>query len=178
MMREAILMGGLLCCAACGSRQEAKAPELAAKVKTSGKEQTALASVPKAVFDAARAAQPTMSFIEAEAEMRDGRNYYDLGGRLPDGSEIELDLLQGPRGWTVVETQRDIAFASAPQPVRAASLEADRRFAPVRVIESRQNDGIVIYELFGPPHTDAEPRKIEIKFDGSKAELLTKEWAH
>ncbi len=178
MVRKAILLSGLLCCAACGSGQEAKAPDQAAKVSTSGKEQTALAAVPKEVLNAARAAQPTMSFTEAEAEVRDGRNYYDLGGRLPDGSEIELDLLQGPQGWTVVETQRDIAFASAPQPVRAASLEADPRFEPARVIESRQNDGIVIYELFGSPQNGGEPRKIEIKFDGSKAELLTKEWAH
>jgi hypothetical protein len=178
MVGKAILIGGLLCCAACGSQQEAQAPRQDSKVQTSGKEQTALAAVPKEVLDAARAAQPSMSFTEAEAEVRDGRNYYDLGGRLPDGSEIELDLLQEPRGWTVVETQRDIAFASAPSPVRAASLEADPKFAPARVIESRQNDGIVIYELFGPPVGGREPRKIEIKFDGSKAELLTKEWAH
>lgn len=178
MVGKAILIGGLLCCAACGFRQEAKAPDQAAKVRTSGKEQTALAAVPKEVLEAARAAQPTMRFTAAEAEMRDGRNYYDLGGRLPDGAEIELDLLQGPQGWTVVETQRDIAFASAPEPVRAASLEADPRFAPARVIESRQTDGIVIYELFGPRQNGVEPPKIEIKFDGSKAELLTKEWAH
>lgn len=178
MVGKAILVGALLCCAACGSRQEAKGPDQVAKVQTSGKEQTALAAVPKEVLDAARAAQPSMSFTEAEAEVRDGRNYYDLGGRLPDGSEIELDLLKEPQGWTVVETQRDIAFASAPQPVRAASLQADPRFTLARVIESRQNDGVVIYELFGPPQSGGEPRKIEIKFDGNKAELLTKEWAH
>jgi hypothetical protein len=120
-----------------------------------------------------------MSFTEAEAEVRDGRNYYDLAGRLPDGSEIELDLLKEPKGWTVVETQRDIAFASAPEPVRAASLKADPSFAPARVIESRQNDGVVIYELFGPqPQNGGEPRKIEVKYDGKEAELLTEEWAH
>ena len=179
MVGKAILIGGLLCCAACGPEQEAKAPDQVAKVKTTGKEETALAAVPKEVLDAARAAQPTMSFTEAEAEVRDGRNYYDLGGRLPDGSEIELDLLQEPQGWTVVETQRDIAFASAPQPVRAAGLKAEPSFAPARVIESRQNDGIVIYELFGPqPQNGGDPRKIEIKYESSKAELLTKEWAH
>ena len=50
---------------------------------------------------------------------------------------------------------------------------------PARVIESRQKDGVVIYELFGPPpQAGGEPRKIEIKYDGSKAELLTEEWAH
>ncbi len=79
----------------------------------------------------------------------------------------------------MVETQRDIAFASAPEPVRAASANADAKFAPARVIESRQADGLVIYELFGPaPKIGGEPRKVEIKFDGKTAELLTEEWAH
>ncbi len=110
--------------------------------------------------------------------MRPSRTYYDVAGRLPDGSEIELDLLQQPSGWTVVETQRDIAFEAAPEPVRAASARADASFKPVRVIESRQNDGLIIYELFGPAPSGGEGRKIEIKYDGGKAELLTKEWAH
>ena len=101
MAGKAILVAGLLCCSACGAGG-GKAPDEAGKVKTSGKEQTALAAVPKEVLDAARAAQPTMSFTEAEAEMRAGRNYYDVAGRLPDGSEIELDLLKEPQGWTVV----------------------------------------------------------------------------
>jgi hypothetical protein len=147
-------------------------------VKTSGKDPTALASVPKEVLDAARAAQPTMQFTEAEAEVREGRNYYDVAGTLPDGSEIELDMLQKPDGWAVVETQRDIAFEAAPEPVRAASAKLDAKFAPTRVIESRQSDGLVIYELFGHEKGNPEGRKVEIKWDGSKAELLTKEWAH
>ena len=166
----------LMACDAAG-----EPPEVAeGKVETTGKEPTALANVPKDVLDAVRAAQPTMRAAEAEAEVRDGRNYYDVSGTLPDGSEIELDLLQGPQGdWAVVETQRDIDFAAAPEPVRAASAKADAAFRPVRVIESRQNDGIVVYELFGPaPPGGGEPRKVEVKYDGSKAEILTKEWAH
>jgi hypothetical protein len=45
--------------------------------------------------------------------------------------------------------------------------------AAVRVIESRQSDDLVIYELY-----DAKQRKLEIKWDGKKAEALSKEWAH
>ena len=123
-------------------------------------------------------AQPGFRPATAQSEVRDGRNYYDLEGNLPDGSEVEFDLLQQPQGWTVVETQRDIDFAAAPEPVRTTSLEADASFKPVRVIESRQNDGVVIYELFGPAPEGQEGRKVEIKYDGKSAELLTEEWAH
>lgn len=166
----------LMACDAAGEQPKATAQ---GKVETTGKEPTALANVPKDVLDAVRAAQPTMRPAEAEAEVRDGRNYYDVAGTLPDGSEIELDLLQGPGGWAVVETQRDIDFAAAPEPVRAASAKADPAFRPARVIESRQNDGLVIYELFGPaPQGGGEPRKVEVKYDGATAEILAKEWAH
>ncbi|MDP9414392.1 MAG: hypothetical protein M3Q08_09950 [Pseudomonadota bacterium] len=123
MPRQRIALAVLACLAACGS--PAQQPQ-EGKVNTSGKEPTALAAVPEGVLETARAAQPAMTFTEAEAEVRDGRNYFDIGGRLPDGSEIELDLLQKPEGWAVVETQRDIAFASAPGPVRAAFLLKDR----------------------------------------------------
>lgn len=179
MAARAFTIIALLSFASCDSaREQPKAPQ-EGTVETTGKEPTDLANVPKEVLAAARAAQPTMRFTEAEAEVRDGRNYYDVAGTLPGGSEIELDMLQGPDGWVVVETQRDIPFASAPEPVRAASAKADASFAPQRVIESRQADGVIIYELFGPkPQGGGDPRKVEIKWDGSKAELLTKEWAH
>jgi hypothetical protein len=178
MSGRAFAIISLLSLVACNASTEQSDEAAKAKVSTTGKEQTALANVPKEVLDAARAAQPTMKLAEAEAEVRDGRNYYDVAGTLPDGSEIELDLMQGPKGWSVVETQRDIAFASAPEKVRATSAKVDAQFAPERVIESRQADGIVIYELFGPKPQQGEPRKVEIKYDGSTAELLTKEWAH
>ena len=178
MTARILTMLALLSLAACDSRG-GEQPDAQTKVTTTGKEPTALPNVPPEVLDAARAAQPTMTFSEAEAEVRDGRNYYDVAGTLPDGSEIELDMLQTPEGWTVIETQRDIAFAAAPEPVRAASAKGDPAFQPVRVIESRQADGIVIYELFGPAPAGArEGRKVEIKYDGRTAELLTKEWAH
>jgi hypothetical protein len=172
-------MVALLSLAACGSGDVEQQPNKQAKVETTGKEPTALANVPPQVLAAARAAQPTMRLTQVEAEVRDGRNYYDVAGTLPDGTEIELDMLQTPEGWAVVETQRDIAFAAAPEAVRAASAKADAAFTPERVIESRQADGIVIYELFGPkPQGGGDPRKVEIKYDGRTAELLTKEWAH
>ena len=148
------------------------------RVETSGKTDVPLAEVPGAVLAAARAVRPDFTPAEAETETRDGRLYYDVEGTLPDGSEIEFDIMAQGEGWQVVETQRDIAFAAAPEPVRAAVAARDPSIAPVRVIESRQADGLVIYELFGPASGDAEGTKIEVKFDGESAELLTEEWAH
>ena len=46
------------------------------------------------------------------------------------------------------------------------------------MIESVQQDGLVIYELFGPQGGDPQGRKVEIKWDGSRAEVLAREWAH
>ena len=49
-----------------------------------------------------------------------------------------------PQGWQVVEIQRDIAWATAPAALRTAAGAAK----PVRVIESKQTDGAIVYELF------------------------------
>lgn len=129
-------------------------------------------TVPADVAAAVKKAMPQMTISEAELKERDGRRYYDVEGTLPDGSEIELDMLQTSQGWEVVEIQRDIAWASAPAPVRAAAGRAE----PVRVIESRQTDGTVIYELFaqGQPKDPA----LEVKWRDGKAELLTSRWPH
>ena len=148
------------------------------RVQTSGKIEVPVADLPEAVLAAARQAEPGFKPAEAERETREGRHYFDVGGTLADGSEVEFDIMEEGGQWRVVETQRDIAFGSAPALVQSTARTADPNFVPVRVIESRQNDGIVIYELFGPAVNGGEPRKVEIRYDGSKAELLTKEWAH
>jgi len=140
-----------------------------ATVATSGKTDVPLGEVPKAVLAAAAAAQPGFTPAEAEAETRDGRHYFDIGGKLADGSEVEFDIMEDGGRWRVVETQRDIRLAAAPEAVRKAA----GTFPAGRVIESRQADNVVIYELY-----DAQQRKLEIKWDGKSAEALTKEWAH
>ena len=154
----------LLALAACGGEA---AP--GNNVESSGKREVALVDIPDEVMAAAKAAQPGFTPAEAEAETRDGRRYFDIGGKLEDGSEVEFDIMEEGGSWRVVETQRDIALAAAPEPVRKAAGS----FPAGRVIESRQGDGLAIYELY-----DAQKRKLEIKWDGSRAELLTEEWAH
>lgn len=169
-MRNILWIPALYGLAACNP---AAAPEnsdsAANKVETSGKSDVPLAQVPPAVLAAAAAAQPGFTPAEAEAEIRDGRRYFDVGGKLADGSEVEFDIMEEGGSWRVVETQRDIQLIAAPEAVRKAAGS----FAVGRVIESRQADGIVIYELY-----DAQQRKLEIKWDGKSAETLAKEWAH
>lgn len=148
------------------------------RVATSGKSDVPLAEVPPEVMAAARAARPGFTPAEAESETRDGRRYFDVEGALPDGSEIEFDIMEEGGNWRVVETQRDIAFAAAPDPVREAALAHDPALAPVRVIESVQADGLVIYELYAAVAGDAPERKVEVRWDGREANVLEEEWAH
>jgi hypothetical protein len=147
-------------------------------VETSGKTDVAIADVPSEVLAAARTARPGFAPAEAQSETREGRRYFDVGGKLPGGSEIEFDIMEEGGRWRVVEMQRDIALSEAPAPVRAAAAEHEAAFTPARIIESDQTDGIVIYELFGPEGGEPQGRKVEIKWDGSKAQVLTTEWAH
>ena len=156
----------------------ANQPETANRVATTGKVDVPLAQVPAEVLAAAQAARPGFTPAEAERETRDGRHYFDIGGTLADGSEVEFDIMEEGGRWRVVETQRDIELAAAPAPVRRAAAARDAGFAPTRIIESVQQDGLVIYELFGPQGTDPQGRKLEIKWDGTRAEVLTRELAH
>jgi hypothetical protein len=162
--------------AACGGHDDAtEAP--GKKVQTTGKEATALQQVPAEVLAAARAARPDLDVAEAEHELRDGQDYYDVGGLLPDGSEMELDMTRVDGVWTVVEFQRDIDIGALPATVAAALDSAKPDWVPERIIESEQADGIVIYEFFGTSG-DGQPIKVEVKWDDPVAEVLQDEWVH
>lgn len=119
---------------------------------------------------------PGMTVDEAERKEREGRVYFDVEGKRPDGSEVELDVLQEGSAFRVVEIQRDIPWNQAPAGVITAAKGAPGYFEPERVIESRQTDGSTIYELFAPGRRD-EPA-IEVRLQGGKAELLTERWDH
>ena len=179
------LLGLALGCtlAACGGESEPQqqangAVQAPVKVAASGKIAVPVAELPAEVLAAAEAARAGFVPGEAETETREGRRYYDVGGTLPDGSEVEFDIMEEAGAWKVVEVQRDIDLAAAPAPVREAASAHDAAFKPTRVIESDQGGGTIIYELFGPEGGNPQGRKVEIKWQGSKAEVLTKEWAH
>jgi hypothetical protein len=114
---------------------------------------------------------------EAEYETRDGNEYYDVGGSLPDGSELELDITRIDGVWTVVETQRDIELETIPEAVAKALHRKVPGWSADRIIESDQADGVVIYEFFGKD-ADGQEIKIEVKFEGVQAEVLVDDWAH
>jgi hypothetical protein len=134
------------------------------------------AEVPPEVAASVKAAMPQMKITEAELKEREGRRYYDVEGVLPDGSEIELDLLQTAAGWKVVEIQRDIPWTAAPAAVRTAATPAWKGPDPVRVIESKQTDGAIVYELFAPgrPQTPA----LEVMLKDGNASVLKEVWPH
>ena len=119
---------------------------------------------------------PGMTVAEVERKAREGRVYFDVEGTRPDGSEVELDIQQIGDRFEVVEIQRDIPFDDMPETVQTAARSATGAFAPERIIESRQTDGSVIYELFAPGRRD-EPA-MEVRVRDGKAEVLTERWPH
>lgn len=121
-------------------------------------------------------AAPGFAVSEAQKKVRDGRTYYDVEGTLPDGSEIEFDILMSDTGPEIVEIQRDMEWADVPAEARAAAEAAAPGLVPVRIIESRQTDGTVIYELFaeGQP---ADP-SMEVSFRDGVAAVLDERWPH
>lgn len=148
-------------------------PVPAPETKITPTEATAL---PEEVRAAVLTLRPGMIIAEAELKEREGRRYYDVEGTL-DGAEIELDLLETPRGWTVVEIQRDVDWTAVPVEVRSAAARSRTGFMPIRVIESVQTGGgAVIYELFA--HGQPETPAVEVRFADGRAEVLKQAWPH
>lgn len=169
-----VVATGAIVLAGC-SPAEPDAPEPAAAPATAITP-TAAADIPDAVRVAVLAARPGMVIVRAELKEREDRRYYDVEGTL-NGAEIELDLLETPTGWQVVEIQRDIAWSAAPDAVRAAAEGSRSGFTPVRVIESTQaGDGAVIYELFaeGQPATPV----LEVRAANGRTDVLKEAWPH
>jgi hypothetical protein len=137
----------------------------------------AAADLPPAVIAMVTAAAPGLKIKAAELKVREDRRYYDVEGLLPDGAEIEFDLLETGDAWKIVETQRDIAWTATPQPVRDAAVKVAPKVAPVRVIESTQADGAVIYELFAEGQSKAPALEVSWK-KGGVAKVLTEAWPH
>lgn len=170
-----VLATGVIILAACSPAEPDSAPEAPVSPATAITA-TAAADIPEAVRAAVLAARPGMAIAGAELKEREGRRYYDVEGAV-DGVEVELDLLETPHGWRVVEIQRDIPWGAAPAGVRAAAAQARAGFVPVRVIESVQADGgAVIYELFadGQPATPA----LEVRVKDGRTEVLKEAWPH
>lgn len=134
-------------------------------------------SVPAQALESVRKLQPGFELREAESESKHGNQYLDLEGVTAEGKEIEFDMLLNEQNlWEVVEIQRDLSLDECPQPVRELYHEHFEAPEPQRIIESKQMDGLIIYELY---FVEAgQTTKSEIKLDGDTATLLEEEWTH
>lgn len=168
MMKKAMLIA--LCLSIPGLQTRAA-------VETSGKEEIAIADIPASIRELVEAKSPGFQPAEAETEQRNGQVYFDIEGITAAGAEIEFDITEIDGEWTIVETQRDIEWETAPAPVQASLRAAAENFNIRRIIESDQGDGVIIYEFFGSVAEGAE-RKIEVKYAEGQAEVLTEEWTH
>lgn len=178
-----ILSAALALLAAC-EKQQNDAPDATPPASASN-EQTGIqttvtevdpSALPPELLSLVTNAVPGMQIEGVERKEREGRVYYDVEGKRADGSEVELDLLQEGEGYKIVEIQRDIPWAEAPEAAREAAATSEKAFDPVRVIESTQTDGAVIYELFA----EGKPEKpsLEVRVVDGKAEVLQEEWMH
>jgi hypothetical protein len=160
---------------ACSPQKAAEAPVSESPSADIITELTA-ADIPEGARAAVLAAVPGMTIKEAQRKARENRVYFDIEGNRPDGSEVELDVLEKDGKFEVVEVQRDIAWADAPASVKAAAEASGKSIAPARVIESAQPDGTIIYELFA----EGKPAKpsLEVRLKDGKADVLTEEWPH
>jgi hypothetical protein len=175
MLIAAALIAGTTACSGAGEGNQADNGVLPQGPTTNISEVSAN-SLPPALATLIQSTVPGMTVSEVDRKEREGRVYYDVEGKKPDGSEVELDVLEEGGTFRVVEIQRDIAWDAAPPAAIAAAKAKKGAFAPERVIESTQTDGSVIYELFAPGRKD-EPA-MEVRMAGGKAEVLGKRWEH
>ena len=130
--------------------------------------QAAASAVPTEIATAVSAAAPGITITNGEPDA--ANNEYEVTGTMPNGDEVEFDMVQSNGAWTVLEIQRDVAWSSVPEPVRAAAAAAPNPFEPVRVIESRQAaDGSVVFELF-PAEGQGQMR--EVRWHEEKAAVI------
>lgn len=133
-------------------------------------------ALPASVDEAIAAERPDFKAAEVLKKVRDGRTYYDVEGETADGMEIEFDILIRGDTAEIVEIQRDLSWEDLPEDVRVLTLETTGGIQPVRIIESIQTDGAVIYELFAEGHP-SDPAH-EIRSHAGQLEVLEERWQH
>ena len=137
--------------------------------------QAGASAVPSEIAAVASAGAPGIRITSAELDA--ANDEYEVTGTMPNGDEIELDLVQSNGAWTVLEIQRDIAWSSVPEAVRAAAIAAPNSFEPVRVIESKQaEDGSVVFELFSAEDQSGNPPagpSMEVRWHEGKAAVIS-----
>ena len=130
-------------------------------------------SVSAVIAAAVSAAVPDITIVGGE--LNASGNQFEVTGTLPNGDEVEVDMVQSNGAWTVDEVQRDIEWSTVPEPVRAVAAAVPDSFEPVRVIESTQAaDGSIVYELFRATEdgTPARGPALEVRWHEGSADVL------
>ena len=132
-----------------------------------------VAGVPGEIAAVALAAMPEVTILGGE--LNPGNGEFEIVGTMPNGDEVEFDMVQSNGEWAVLEIQRDISWSSVPQPVHAVMDAQPEPFEPARVIESTQGaDGSIVYELFRAT-ADGSPAPrlaLEIRWHEGNASVL------
>ena len=135
--------------------------------------EVSISSVSEDVSAVVSAAVPEISIMGGE--LNASGNQYEVPGTLPNGDEIEIDMVQANGDWTIIEIQRDVEWSAVPQLVRSTVAGVPDSFEPVRVIESTQAaDGSGVYEMFRAVGSGASYRgpDIEVRWFEGSAEIL------
>ncbi len=136
-----------------------------------------VADAPESVINIIMATQPGFQPEEIQRKVRGDRRYYDVEGELPNGEEIEFDVLMTDAGPQIVEIQRDIGLSEVPPAIRAIVDEANADGQTIaRIIESIQTDKAIIYEVFVKGYP-SDP-KFEVWAKDGDAKLLPTRWKH
>lgn len=136
----------------------------------------AVTDLPASVSAAILEQRPDFAAEEVQQKIRSGRTYYDVEGLASD-KEIEFDILMTDNGPVIVETQRDLTWSSVPEDVREIYARETGAAEPVRIIESIQTDGAIIYEMFVEGVPDDPSYEIRVT-EGGPPELLSGRWEH
>ena len=135
--------------------------------------ETPASPVPADIAELVSAAVPDISITSGE--LNASGNQFEVTGTLPNGDEVEVDMVQSNGAWTVDEMQRDVEWSTVPEPVRAAAASVPDSFEPIRVIESTQAaDGSIVYELFRET-ADGSPSRgpaLEVRWHEGSAEVM------
>lgn len=167
-------LSGLLACAltACSG---ADAPQSAADETV----EVMLKDVPADVKNVVMSMSPDFEMVEVLKKRREGRTYFDVEGELPNGNEIEFDILITDDGPKIVEIQRDIRWKTVPKAAKKIVRKANADKAKiVRVIESKQAEAdMIIYEIFVEGHPSTPRFEVSVT-DGGSPVLLDTPWKH
>ncbi|MCY2952936.1 MAG: PepSY-like domain-containing protein [Planctomycetota bacterium] len=107
-----------------------------------GDDHVALANLPKPVIDAVKLAVPEGVLRDAQKEMEDDQEVFDVEGNV---GKLGFDMKVTPAG-EVFELNQQIALESLPAPVTEA-LKNAAPDANIRAIEKQNTKGRIIYEI-------------------------------